>query len=200
MQRTLALALVLAFAAFGCDSTSGPSGPAGTLNLRLTDSPFTDADAVLVTFTGVRAHRAESDWETLPFADAAAVSRTCDLKKLQNGAEDILGTGPLVAGQYTMIRLVVESAKLYFDNPTAAGPACATTITPPAGASADVTVSSGEVKLNRPFTLTADTATTILLDLDGNGSIHQQGNGSYRMTPVIGIVSVTAQTPPPAQP
>jgi hypothetical protein len=63
----------------------------------------------------------------------------------------------------------------------------------------DVTVSSGEVKLNRPFTLTADTATTILLDLDGNGSIHQMGNGSYRMTPVIGIVSVTPQTAAPAQ-
>ena len=196
MKRTLALALVLAFGTFGCDSTTGPSGPAGTLNLRLTDGPFTDAKAVYVTFTGVRAHRSEGDWTTVPFADPAATSRTCDLKKLQNGADDILGTGPLVAGQYTMVRLVVESAKLDFTNQSAAGPACSNT--PPPTGLVDVTVSSGEVKLNRPFTLTADTATTILLDLDGNGSIHQQGNGTYRMTPVIGIVSVTPQTPPPA--
>jgi hypothetical protein len=199
MRSRFVLACALVFATFGCNSTTGPSGPAGTLNLRLTDSPFTDAKAVYVTFTGVRAHRSEGDWTTVPFADAAAASRTCDLKKLQNGADDILGTGPLVAGQYTMIRLVVESAKIDLNNPSAAGPACFTTpSTPPPGV--DVTVSSGEVKLNRGFTLTADTATTILLDLDGDGSIHQQGNGSYRMTPVIAIVSVTPQTPPPAQP
>jgi hypothetical protein len=167
------------------------------LNLRLTDGPFTDADAVYVTFEGVRAHRSEGDWTTVPFADTTAMSRTCDLKKLQNGADDILGTGPLVAGQYTMIRLLVASTKLDFNNQSAAGPACFNGL-PPSGL-VDVTVSSGEVKLNRPFTLTADTATTILLDLDGNGSIHQMGNGSYRMTPVIGIVSVTPQTAAPAQ-
>lgn len=195
MQRTLVLALALAFATFGCDSTSGPSGPTGTLNLRLTDGPFVNAKAVYVTFTGVRAHRSESDWTTVPF-DPAAASRTCDLKKLENNAEDILGTGPLVAGQYTMIRLVVESAKLDLTNPSAAGPACFTTPTPPPPG-VDVTIPSGEVKLNRGFTLTADATTTILLDLDGDGSIHQTGNG-YTMNPVIAIVSVTPQTPPPA--
>jgi hypothetical protein len=198
MRSRLVLACALVFAALGCDSTSGPSGPAGTLNLRLTDSPFTDAKAVYVTFEGVRAHRSEGDWTTVAFTDPAATSRTCDLKKLQNGAEDILGTQPLVAGQYTMIRLVVASTKLDFTNQSAAGPACFNGL-PPSGL-VDATVSSGEVKLNRPFTLSAETATTILLDLDGNGSIIQMGNGSYRMTPVIGIVSVTPQTPPPAQP
>ena len=199
MQRKLALALALAFATIGCDSSStGPSGPAGTLNLRLTDGPFTDAKAVYVTFEGERAHRSEGDWTTVPFVDAAAASRTCDLKKLENGADDILGTGPLVAGQYTMVRLVVASAKLDLTNPSAAGPACFNG--PPPSGLTDVTVSSGEVKLNRPFTLTTDTATTILLDLDGNSSIIQMGNGSYRMTPVIGIVSVTPQTAAPVQP
>jgi len=197
MTRTSVLAFALVLATFACNSVSGPSGPTGTLNLRLTDSPFTEADAVLVTFRGVRAHRSESDWTAVPFADATAVTRTCDLKKLQ-AAEDILGTGPLVAGQYTMIRLVVESAKLYFDNPTdPAEPACVTTTgTVPAGLSANVTISSGEVKLNRPFTIDADATTTILLDFDGDRSINLTGNGTYMMSPVIAIVSVTPQTPP----
>jgi hypothetical protein len=184
---------------FGCDSTTGPSN-AGTLNLRLTDSPFTDAEAVYVTFEGVRAHRSEGDWTTVPFVPAAT-SRTCDLKQLENNAQDILGTGPLVAGQYTMIRLVVASAKIDFDTPSTAATPCFTT--PASLPGVPVTISSGEVKLNRPFTLTEDTATTILLDLDGNGSIHEMGNGAYRMTPVIGIVSVTPltpQTPTPVQP
>ena len=33
------------------------------------DSPFSDAGAVLVTFRGVRAHRSESDWAPVPFAE-----------------------------------------------------------------------------------------------------------------------------------
>jgi hypothetical protein len=36
-------------------SPSGPSGSAG-LNPRITDSPYSDAKAVLVTLSGVRIH------------------------------------------------------------------------------------------------------------------------------------------------
>ena len=61
---------------------------------------------------------------------------------------------------------------------------------PPDGQSAQLEVSSGEVKLNRQFELTANDATTMLLDFDGGRSIKETGNGHYIMTPVIGIVSV----------
>jgi len=178
----------LAYSVSACsDSPSSPSGNSATFNLRLTDSPFSDARAVLVTFSEVTAHRTDSDWTTLPFA-GAATSRTCDLKKLE-GAEDVLGTGALPAGSYTQVRLVVQSAKLYFDNP-AAGPACAPAITAPAGAMADLRIPSGEVKLNRGFTLAADKTTTMVIDFDGDKSIHQTGNGTYMMSPVIGITRV----------
>jgi hypothetical protein len=40
----------------GSGSTTGPSSSAGTLTIRLTDSPFSDAQAVLVTFSEVSAH------------------------------------------------------------------------------------------------------------------------------------------------
>jgi hypothetical protein len=156
-------------------------------NLRLTDTPFSDARAVLVTFSEVTAHRSDSEWTTVPFA-GSATSRTCDLKKLEN-AEDILGTGPLPAGNYTQVRLVVQSARLFFDNPSA-GPACASTIEAPAGAMADVRVPSGEVKLNRGFQLTAEATTTMLIDFDGDASIRQTGNGTYMMNPVIAIARV----------
>ena len=39
-----------------------------------------------------------------------------------------------------------------------------------------MTVPSGEVKLNREFTLAAGGSVNILLDFDGDKSIHQQGN------------------------
>jgi len=171
-------------------SPSSPSGNSGTLNLRITDSPYSDARALLVTFSEVSAHRADtpdSAWVSLPFAEGAT-ARTCDLKKLVN-AQDILGVGSLTAGRYTQVRLTVSQATLYFDNPSAGG-ACAPTVVPPSGRSAAVEVSSGEVKLNREFEVAAGGSTTMVVDFDGDRSVIQQGNGAYRMSPVISVASV----------
>ena len=182
----------------GSSGTGGSSagGSTGTLAINITDSPFSDAKALLVTFSEVTVHRADpGEWRTLTFASGS--TRTCDLKKL-NGATDVLGVGSLPAGKYTQVRLNVSSAAIYFDAPSA-GAACAPAIAPPAGASASVEIPSGEVKLNNEFTVTAG-ATTMLLDFDGDKSIHQTGsgngngngnkNGKYMMSPVIRVVSV----------
>jgi hypothetical protein len=192
MRYAMAMTLAaVAVTACGSSSPSAPSGTGGTLNVRITDAPFDDARAVLVTFSEVSAHRADTPdttWATLPFADGGA-SRTCDLKKLQNAREDVLGVRSLAAGHYTQVRLTVSSARLYFDSEST-GPACAPAIPAPGGSNAPVEVSSGQVRLNRQFTIAEGGATTMLLDFDGGGSIHQQGNGVYRMTPVIAVVSV----------
>ena len=170
--------------------SSSPSSPSAGSNLTimLKDSPFSDAKALLVTFSEVSAHVSGSGgFNALPFS-GGATTRTCDLKKLA-AATDVLGTGTLAQGHYTQIRLVVTSAVLYFDN-ASSGPACAASIPVPAGRSADVSVSSGDVKLNREFDVTASGATTITVDFDGDQSIHLQGNGQYNMSPVIAVVSV----------
>ena len=184
----VAAAAALAGTSYACGSPASPSGT-GTLNLMIKDSPYSDAKALLVTFSEVSAHKSESGEgrTNLAFA-AAATSRTCDLKKLVD-AQDVLGVGTLAEGHYTMIRLVVSSATLYFENPST-GPACAPTITAPAGRSASLTIPSGEVKLNRGFDVATTGATTILIDFDGERSVVELGNGGYRMTPVIGVVSV----------
>jgi hypothetical protein len=156
----------------------------------LKDSPFTDAKSLLVTFSEVDAHKsdtAEASWSKVPFA-AGATSRTCDLKKLQT-AQDVLGTGPLATGHYTQVRLVVSSATIYFDN-AATGDACAATVAAPAGRSANVTIPSGEVKLNREFDVSSATTTTMVLDFDGDKSVRETGNGQFMMSPVISVVSV----------
>jgi len=183
-----AIAAVLALSTLACsDSPSSPSLSGGNFNLRLRDTPFTDAKAVLVTFSTVRAHRSDSDWTVVPFINAAT-SRTCDLKKLET-SEDILGSAALPAGHYTQVRLVVQSATLFFDN-ASTGSACASSIAPPAGASAPLDIPSGEVKLTRGFDVSATSVMTMLIDFDGNGSIHATGNGRYMMSPVITILSV----------
>ena len=38
--------------------------------------------------------------------------------------------------------------------------------------------------------MSASNAMTMLIDFDGNGSIHLTGNGRYMMSPVITILSV----------
>jgi hypothetical protein len=190
MKYVSAMVLVgsLALGAMACsDSPSSPSsGSGGNFNLRLRDSPFADAKAVLVTFSSVRAHRSDSDWTVVPFANAAT-TRTCDLKKLET-SEDVLGVASLPTGHYTQVRLVVQSATLYFDNPSS-GVACANALTAPAGSSSTLEIPSGEVKLNREFDISS-TPLTMLIDFDGDRSIHQTGNGRYMMSPVIGILSV----------
>lgn len=176
----------------------------GRLTINLTDSPFSDARSLLVTFSEVSVHKADPGaWTSLPFA--SGTSRTCDLKKLTSGATDVLGVGTLAAGHYTQIRLHVTNAEIFFDNASATAGACGPTIARPAGASASVEIPSGEVKLNNEFTVTG-AGTTILLDFDGDQSVRQTGGGNgnsngrgnagnagtgrYMMSPVIRVVSV----------
>lgn len=176
----------------GGSNPGTPSTPNGTLNVRITDSPFSDAKAVLVTFSEVTVHRTEGDgWQTIPFVSGG--SRTCDLKKLQ-GPTDVLGVGSLPSGHYTQVRLVVSSAKIYFDNASSGG-TCAASIAAPSGKSAAVDIPSGEVKLNHEFTVSGG-AMTMTLDFDGDKSIKATGSGKgnsptkYMMTPVIRVASV----------
>ena len=133
MHARFATLLTLCAVTLACSgSPSGPSGPTGQFSLMLTDSPFSDAQAVLVTFSAVSVHKdTDLEFTTVPFV--AGPTRTCDLKKLQD-AQDILGVGSLTAGKYTQVRLVVSEARLFFDNPSA-GDACAASIPAPAGAS-----------------------------------------------------------------
>jgi hypothetical protein len=190
-MRVLAFVVAAACAlSLGCGSDTGPSGTTGTMRMMLTDSPFTDAKSLLVTFSEVDAHKSdttEGSWSKLPFT-GGGTTRTCDLKKLQT-AQDVLGTGPLATGHYTQVRLVVSTAVIYFDN-AAAGEACAASIAAPAGRNANVTIPSGEVKLTREFDVSSGTTTTMLLDFDGDKSVRETGNGQYSMSPVIGIISV----------
>jgi hypothetical protein len=176
----------------GGSNPGTPSTPNGTLNIRITDSPFSDAKAVLVTFSAVNVHRSDGDsWQTIPFTSGS--TRTCDLKKLQ-GATDILGVGSLPSGHYTQVRLVVSAANIYFDN-ASSGSACAASISAPSGKKAAVDIPSGEVKLNHQFTVSGS-ATTMTLVFVGDKSIKATGSGKgnsptkYMMTPVIRVASV----------
>ncbi len=196
VRRVGLLALVLA--ALGCSSGGGgasstPTGPTGTggsgagegtATVMLTDSPFSDAKAVLVTISEVSFHRSGDGG----FTPLLTSSQTCDLKKLVN-ASTMLVTAPLPTGHYTQIRLAVSNATLYFDN-TSNGPACAPSITAPAGRNAPLDIPSGEIKLNREFDVSSNNVTTLTLDFDGDRSINETGGGKFIMQPVIAIIGI----------
>ena len=179
------LGLVLVLGA----ACTGPSGQTGSFTVNLKDGPYADAQAMLVTFKSVSAHHADAEWQPLTFAGGVTTPLTCDLKKLVN-VFDVLGTGQLLAGHYTQLRVEVQSAALYSSPTPPADPACAATMTPPAGLIGSVEIPSGEVKLNRQFTIPEGGATKILLDFDGDRSVNALGNGRFSMSPVINIISV----------
>lgn len=191
--------LLVGFVACGeSDSPTSPSGSGGassqgTLSVRLTDLPY-DAGALHVTFDDVSAHLSGGGWQSL---FVAGETQTCDLKLLENDAADLVGKA-LDPGRYTQLRLNVVEATLYFGG-TPGAVACADMLPDPGGFPASVVIPSGEIKLNHPFTLEPGGMTTILLDFDGDRSVTEMGklddpahpeDGRYRMTPVIGIVSV----------
>jgi len=185
MRWPVVFVFAAGIAASACGgSGTGPSG-SGTLRMTLKDSPFSDAKALLVTFTDVSVH--QSDTADGTWTKITTGPRTCDLKRLQN-AQDVLGTTTLPAGHYTQVRLLVATAALSFTDATT-GDTCAAAFNL-SGPKVDVTIPSGEVKLNREFDISPNSTTSILLDFDGDRSVREMGNGSYSMSPVISIVTV----------
>ena len=196
MKSRLLLGIVSASAlalAVGCSHGTSPSST-NSFSVAITDSPFTDAKALIVTFSEVSVHMSGGGWVTLPFA-GGATTRTCDIKRLIGGAQDVLGTAALTAGHYTQVRLTVTGATIYFNQETADVTPCVAgaTMTFAAGSTevgTNVPVSSGQLILNHPFDVPEAGATTMTLDFNGDGSVVQTGVGMYRMTPVITVKSV----------
>jgi hypothetical protein len=192
MRATALVAIAAAMLSASCaDSVTSPSGADnGALNVFLAYSPYPEARALLVTVGEVTAHRAgNGEAAQLPIGPVGTpLLRTCDLNRVEN-AQTIIGSGPLPAGDYTQLRVVVLAAALYFDNPST-GPACAPTIPAPAGRRVLADLTSGDVRINQPFDIVAAGNASIVINFDGARSITNMGNGSYRMTPVIGVVSV----------
>ena len=104
MRWSLVLALTAGIVTSSCGSGTNPSG-SGTLRMMLKDGPFSDAKALLVTFSEVDVHKSD----TVDDAWIKIVGeKTCDLKRLET-AQTPLGAQPLDSGHYTQVRLVVRT-------------------------------------------------------------------------------------------
>lgn len=202
MLRRSVLSVAALLVSFACGSSpTGPSdasggstpasaGAPGSLTVRITDrGAYQSARAVLVTFSEVSVLRGDN-WTRLPFPDPNASTWTCDLKKLENGNADFLGSGKPQQADYTWVRVMVESATLYPNNSAVSATPCARTIPPPAGDAYQVAIAQKEGKDNGAFPVTSTDARTLLIDFNSDASITDLGGKNYSLTPIVRLLSV----------
>ena len=167
---------------------SGPSTTAstGTLRVAMVDAPALDIASLDVTISQVQAHISDTgnadDTDESHFKTLSSGAQSINLFPGTVKAEALLGSGTLPSGRYSQIRLLVTSA----------------TVTNKAGQTFPVTVPGGSqsgLKVNVDYSINSNNINTVLLDFDIAHSLIQQGNGNYRLKPVIkGVVKVLSGT------
>ncbi len=174
MKTLLAVSIAVTLACVGCAKSDNPSGPSGQGSIRMTmvDAPAAYG-SVNIVVTEVSVHKAGSDtssgWIVLNNS-----ARTYNLLSLTNGSSSIIAESSLDAGMYTLIRLKIGAGS----NVVIAGVQFALDVS-----------SNSEVKLNHPFTVSANAMCALTLDFDASRSVQATGAAQFRLVPVIRCVS-----------
>ncbi len=158
--------LLLAFAVLLFAACQQSRESESRLILQITDAPA-DYDSVLVEVVAVALHTAGSGWMTADVPD-----KVYDLLLLQNNATAVLDTTTLPAGKLTQFRLILGS-----DNRVVVD-----------GTSHPLQLSSqDETGLKRTvnYDVVGGQTHTLVIDFDASVSIIEEGNGDYRLKPVI---------------
>ena len=205
-----AVILVWAFAVTcggGGDGGSSSTGSTGTVNTSISDPPTCKADFsnVWVTITRVRAHKSpnadsnDSGWVDL--LDLRDKPQQIDLLSLDsdNCILTMLGsTSGIPAGQYQQIRLYLLSNSPASTEKTPLPNRCegsgfncvalsgggTETLQLSSEAQTGIKIPSGQIAGGR-FTVPAGQAMDLNLDFDACSSIVRQGNGQFRLKPVL---------------
>lgn len=170
--RNVAGMSLLATAALALAGCGGSSEGEGILNLKITDSPVDQAEAVVVVFTGVQLKPA--DGEVISFDvdcpdDQGEATGRCsiDLLTLQEGVTvDLLEDQPLPAGQYNWIRLNVLAERDMQDG--------SYILLEEGGEQYPLFIPSGAqsgLKLVRPFIVSQTGNTELVIDFDLRKSV-----------------------------
>jgi len=149
------------------DGDKAPEEMTGTFVLQVTDQPSAigDFDSLNVTVSEVMLHKAGNDTnETGEWMVLDPSNQTFDLTKLQDGNVTTIINESIVTGEYTQVRLIVESTEGLVN-----------------GTMVDVAVPSDTLKIVKSFTITENQTVTFIFD------IHVVKAGKkYNLVPVIG--------------
>jgi len=158
------------------DNTSTAPGM-GTVRVSMTDAPAA-VEAVNLVVREVSVHQtATSDvqgWYTIH----ADTDTTIDLVTLQNGRTIMLGAQQVPSGSYDQVRLKLGTGSTVTVDGTV------NPLTVPSGAQSGL-------EIRQPFTVPSGGTVDLAIDVDAARSIHQTGNGTWMMNPVVRVVVVT---------
>ena len=177
------IVLLAYLAACGGGGSESPAGQSqyGRINLRITDSPVTSAERVVVQFTGLEIKPVgAAQPEVFDFAP-----RRIDLLALDGGGSEILLADEMLpAGEYESIRLKVNAGRNGSDS----------FIELDDGSMHPLFIPSGNqtgLKLIRGFTIGAGSTHNFTIDFDLRKSvIHPPGLGDpYLLKPVLRLVN-----------
>lgn len=166
----LITAAILCFSISACNKDNKGAGTSH-LNVRMTDAPgqydavYVDVQQIEITGSGGNAVMLNTH------------AGIYDLLALSNGVDTLLASGDLEAGTVSQIRLILGP-----NNTVVTGGVSYPLSTPSAEQSG--------LKLQVHQTLEPGVTYAILLDFDANQSIVEQGNGGYKLKPVIKTIDV----------
>lgn len=144
----------------GSDSGNGSSNATGTATGAATSGGNGSLDGSTQTV-------GDAGWIEL-FFDPAGVD--VDLLATTGARAAFLGEADLAAGRYQQVRITVIDAYGIRED----------------GTRENITVSSGMVRSVRSFEVEDGRETRVTIDIDLDRSLRQQGNGEWRLSPVIG--------------
>ena len=149
------------------DGDKAPEEMTGTFVLQVTDQPSAigDFDQLNVTVSEVRLHKAGNETnETGEWMILEPSNHIFDLTKLQDGNVTTIVNESIGTGEYTQVRLIVESTEGLVN-----------------GTMVDVAVPSETLKIVKSFTIAENQTVTFIFD------IHVVKAGKkYNLVPVIG--------------
>lgn len=159
----------------------------GRVAVYVKDAASDEFSSVFITFSKVAIHEGDSegsapaegeepDTEGDGWTTVFEGSKEIDLMAFSGSdARAFLGDANLSAGTYNQIVITVDDARgIQFSD----------------GSEVDIEVTTGWVRVVRAFEVSADETTRIVLDLDLDRSVIQQGPTGWRLNPVIGQVIV----------
>jgi hypothetical protein len=200
----------------GGSSSTGSAGSTGTVNTSISDPPTckTTFQSVWVTITRVRAHTSSNagpnDNGWIGLVDLRNSPLQIDLLNLESTAcvlTQLGSTSGLPAGQYQQIRLYLLSNSPNAGETTPTSNNCGSsgyncvvlngggtpeTLQLSSEAQTGMKIPSGQIAGGK-FTVLESQSIDLNIDFDACSSIVQQGNGRYRLKPVLhaGEVSLT---------
>ncbi|MFO1464279.1 MAG: DUF4382 domain-containing protein [bacterium] len=177
-------------------------GGTGTLSLGLTDAPTEAYSAVYVTISEIQVHRngPGSDdaggWQTV-----AKPNRTYNLLDLSNGVVEGLGEGPLEAGTYSQVRLIIGATPDGSPNLLCRSHPFANYVIDADDLELhELKVPSGEqtglkIVCAGKCDIAENRTTELVLDFDAAASVVVAGNsGNYNLKPTIKLLDTAAFT------